>query len=176
MKLYVATSPNSHKVLAVVRHLGASLEIASVDFARGDLRTPEFLALNPNSMVPVLVDGTFTLWESNAINIYLVDKAGDSSLFPRNAQTRVDIVRWQLWEQAHFNRSFGTLIFESLIKPRFGMGEASPGLVEYCLRETGRFASSTSSARSARCLCPPRSSVPSPSTTSSGPRMRNSMG
>jgi glutathione S-transferase len=140
MKLYVATSPNSHKVLAVVRHLGASLEIASVDFARGDLRTPEFLALNPNSMVPVLVDGTFTLWESNAINIYLVDKAGDSALFPRNAQTRVDIVRWQLWEQAHFNRSFGTLIFESLIRPKFGMGEASPGLVEYCLRETGRFA------------------------------------
>ena len=140
MKLYLSTSPNSHKVAAVVHHLGVTPEIVHLDFGRGDLRTPEYLALNPNAMVPTLVDGTFRLWESNAINIYLVDKAGDSPLFPRNAQTRVDIVRWQLWEQAHFNRSFGTLIFESVIKPRFGLGEASPGLVEYCLRETGRFA------------------------------------
>jgi glutathione S-transferase len=91
-------------------------------------------------MVPVLVDGTFRLWESNAINQYLVEKAGGSSLFPRDPQIRADITRWQFWEQAHFNKAFGTLIFESVIKPKFGMGEASAGLVEFCLREIGRFA------------------------------------
>jgi len=141
MKLYILpVSPNSRKVLAVVHHLGLKPEIACLDFAAGDTRTAEFLALNPNGMVPVLVDGDFRLWESNVINQYLVEKAGGSPLFPRDPQIRADITRWQFWEQAHFNRAFGTLIFESLIKPKFGMGEASPGLVEYCLRETSRFA------------------------------------
>ena len=141
MKLYlIPTSPNSRKVLAVVHHLRLAPEIAHLDFARGDTAKPEFLALNPNGMVPVLVDGTFRLWESNAINQYLVEKAGGSPLFPRDPQIRADITRWQFWEQAHLNRAFGTLIFESVIKPKFGMGEASAGLVEFCLRETGRFA------------------------------------
>ena len=141
MKLYIlATSPNSRKVLAVVHHLGLEPEIAHLDFASGDTEKPEFLALNPNGMVPVLVDGTFRLWESNAINQYLVEKAGVSSLFPRDPQIRADVTRWQFWEQAHFNRAFGTLIFESVVKPKFGMGEGSAGLVEFCLRETGRFA------------------------------------
>jgi glutathione S-transferase len=141
MKLYILpASPNSRKVLAVVHHLGLKPEIASLDFARGDLANPEFLALNPNGMVPVLVDGDFRLWESNAINQYLADKAGGSSLFPRDPQVRADITRWQFWEQAHLNKAFGTLIFESVIKPQLGLGEASPGLVEFCLGETGRFA------------------------------------
>jgi glutathione S-transferase len=141
MKLYILpTSPNSRKVLAVIHHLGLKPEIANLDFANGDTARPEFLALNPNGLVPVLVDGAFHLWESNAINQYLVEKAGGSPLFPRDLQVRADITRWQCWEQAHFNKAFGTLIFESVIKPKFGMGEASAGLVEFCLRETGRFA------------------------------------
>lgn len=141
MKLYILpASPNSRKVLAVVHHLGLQPEIVSLDLASGDMAKPEFLALNPNGMVPVLVDGTFRLWESNAINHYLVEKAGGSSLFPRDPQIRADITRWQFWEQAHFNKAFGTLIFESVIKPKFAMGEASAGLVEFCLREIGRFA------------------------------------
>lgn len=141
MKLYILPlSPNSRKVLAVVHHLGLTPEIVSLDFVRGDTTKPEFFALNPNGMVPVLVDGAFRLWESNAINQYLVEKAGGSALFSRDPEIRADIVRWQCWEQAHFNKAFGTLIFESLIKPKFGMGEASAGLVEFCLHEITRFA------------------------------------
>jgi hypothetical protein len=141
MKLYILpTSPNSRKVLAVIHHLGLKPKIVCLDFASADTAKPEFMALNPNGVVPVLVDGTFRLWESNAINQYLVEKAGGSSLFPRDPQSRADITRWQFWEQAHFNRAFGTLIFESVVKPKFGLGEASAGLVEFCLREIGRFA------------------------------------
>ena len=141
MKLYIVpVSPNSRKVLAVVHHLGLTPQIVDLDFAGGDLAKPDFLGLNPNGMVPVLVDGAFRLSESNAINQYLVEKAGGSPLFPRDPQVRADITRWQFWEQAHFNKAFGTLVFESVIKPKFGMGEASAGLVEFCLREIGRFA------------------------------------
>jgi glutathione S-transferase len=70
-------------------------------------------------MVPVLVDGTFRLWESNAINQYLVEKAGGSPLFPRDPQIGADITRWQFWEQAPFNKAFGTLIFD--------VGDEPPG-------------------------------------------------
>jgi glutathione S-transferase len=141
MKLYILPpSPNSQKVLAVVHHLGLTPEIVALDLAAGDLATPEYLALNPNGLVPVLVDGAFRLWESNAINQYLAERVGGSPLFPRDPQVRADVVRWQFWEQTHFNKAFGTLVFESLIKPKLGLGEASAGLVEFCLRETGRFA------------------------------------
>ena len=54
------------------------------DFAGGGLRRPEYLALNPNGMVPTLVDGAFILWELNAIMQYLADKAGNDALFPRD--------------------------------------------------------------------------------------------
>jgi glutathione S-transferase len=141
MKLYILpASPNSRKVMAVVHHLGLTPEIVCLDLAAGDLAKPGFLALNPNGMVPVLVDGPVSLWESNAINQYLVERADGSSLFPHDPEIRADIVRWQFWEQAHFNKAFGTLVFESVIKPKLGLGEASAGLVEFCLRETGRFA------------------------------------
>lgn len=141
MKLYVLPgSPNSRKVAAVLNHLGLSAEIHSLDFAGGGTSSPQFLALNPNGMVPVLVDGDVTLWESNAINIYLVEKAGGSSLFPADPKVRADIIRWQFWELAHFNRAFGTLVFEGVIKPRFGMGIPSPGLMDFCLQELARYA------------------------------------
>lgn len=141
MKLYTLPgSPNGRKVVAVIHHLGLAAEIKFLDFASRDTAKPDFLALNPNGMVPVLADGPFRLWESNAINQYLVEKAGGSSLFPRDPYARADIVRWQFWEQAHFNRAFGTLVFESVIKPQYGMGKASEGLVEFCLQEIARFA------------------------------------
>ena len=141
MKLYTLPgSPNSRKVVAVLNHLGMKAEIAALDFSAGDTKKPEFVALNPNAMVPVLVDGDVTLWESNAINLYLVEKAGGSSLFPQNTKVRADIVRWQFWELAHFNRAFGTLVFEGVIKPKFGIGPPSEGLVEFCLQELGRYA------------------------------------
>ncbi|MCX7305731.1 MAG: glutathione S-transferase family protein [Hyphomicrobiales bacterium] len=141
MKLYTLPgSPNSRKVVAVLNHLGLKAEITGLDFASGDTTRPEFVALNPNAMVPVLVDGDVTLWESNAINIYLVEKAGGSSLFPADPVVRADVLRWQFWELAHFNRAFGTVVFESVIKPKFGFAPPSKDLMDFCLQEIARYA------------------------------------
>src|SRR5258707_15891659 len=79
MKLHsFVGSAHSHKVQAVISHLGLAVEIEYHDFVAGELRGPDYLTLNPNAKVPVLVDGQFTLWESNAIMQYLADKAGDT--------------------------------------------------------------------------------------------------
>ena len=82
MKLYgFPPSPNTWKVRAVAAHLGVALDFVLVDLAAGQSRTPEFRALNPTGRTPVLIDGTFTLWESNAIMQYLAGLA-PNSLWP----------------------------------------------------------------------------------------------
>ncbi len=132
-------SPNGRKVEAVIAHLRMDVEIVHLDFPTG-LRTPEYLALNPNAMSPTFVDGDFTLSESSAIMQYLADKAGDGSLFPREPRERADVVRWQFWETAHFNRAFGALAFETVAKPNLGIGPTDGDLVRRAQESLERFA------------------------------------
>jgi glutathione S-transferase len=136
----VGGSPNSRKVKAVIEHLGLQVRLVHHDFAGGGLRRADYLAINPNGMVPTLVDGTFVLWESNAIMQYLADKAGSDALFPRDPAGRADVVRWQCWELAHFNRAFSTLAFETVAKPQLGFGPPDAALVAMAQTDLGRFA------------------------------------
>lgn len=133
-------SPNSHKVEAVIDHLGLDVKVVYHDFILGDLRAAEYLALNPNAMVPTLVDDGFKLWESNAITQYLADKAGDQRLLPRDPRQRAEVVRWQFWETAHFNRAFGTLVFDGVIRARLNLGASNPALVAKAQTDLARFA------------------------------------
>src|SRR5688500_10368705 len=72
MKLYqFPLSPNCQKVVAIAHEVGLPLEIVNVDLFKGQARTPELLAKNPNGRVPVLEDDDFVLWESNAILGYV---------------------------------------------------------------------------------------------------------
>src|SRR5215468_6244968 len=99
MKLYgFPPSPNTWKVRAVAAHLGIPLELALVDLTKP--RTSDYLALNPTGRTPTLVDGDFILSESNAIIQYLTDRPA-STLWPNDARTRADIMRWQSWQLAH---------------------------------------------------------------------------
>ncbi|HEY6256572.1 MAG TPA: glutathione S-transferase family protein [Xanthobacteraceae bacterium] len=141
MKLHTFVgSPNGRKVEALINHLGLTVEIEHHDVFDGGLRTPDYLVLNPNAKVPTLVDGAFVLWESAAIMQYLADKAGDDALFPRDPQMRADVVRWQCWELAHFNRALGTLALETVVKPRYGLGTTNDALVETAKADLARFA------------------------------------
>jgi glutathione S-transferase len=141
MKLYtVVGSPNCRKVEALIGHLGLAVEREYLDFFSGDLRKPDYLALNPNGMVPTLADGGLVLWESNAILQYLADKAGADALFPRDPARRAEVVRWQNWELAHFNRAFGILSFETVAKPGFNLGPTNVPLAEEMKKSLARFA------------------------------------
>ncbi len=141
MKLYyVQGSPNCRKVHAVINHLGLQVDFAYLDFFSGDLATPEYGQINPNRMVPVLVDGDFRLWESNAINQYLADLTPDNELFPRQPKLRAEINRWLYWELAHYNQALGTLSFEAVAKPNFMHLEPNQALVTWCREKLDRYA------------------------------------
>ena len=74
MRLYYhPRSTCSRRVLITADHLGCPLELVPVDLFQGAQHAPEFASLNPNHKVPVLVDGSFVLWESYAIMQYLAD-------------------------------------------------------------------------------------------------------
>jgi glutathione S-transferase len=121
MKLYYnPMSPNSQKVLVVLAHLQQKFDGVVLDFTKGEHKAPEYLAKNPNGMVPTLVDGEVTLWESNAIVTYLAEKYDPAWL--GNAEAKANLLRWLLWQNAHFDPPCAGLTFEQVLKQAFGMG------------------------------------------------------
>ena len=120
MKLYFDTLLNPRKACAVAKYLNSPVEFVAVDVGKGEHRTPQFKALNPNAKVPLLVDGGLVLWESSAIICHLAKKAG-SDLWPQD-ERQIDVLRWLLWDATEFAPHAGTFYFEHIVKSRFGMG------------------------------------------------------
>ena len=123
MKLYgFPASPNTWKVRALAAYLKTPLEFEFVDLLQGAQHTPAYLALNPTGRTPVLVDGDFKLWESNAILQYLASKS-TTPLYPSDARGRADVTRWLCWDLAHWGaQACQPLIFENLVKKFVNMG------------------------------------------------------
>ena len=138
MKLYYAETTNPRKACVVAKYLGSPVEFVHVDLRKGENRTPEFLALNPNGKVPVLEIGGGSLWEANAIMCYLARIAG-SDLWP-NDDRQIEVMRWLSWDSQHFTRHAGSLYFQHIIKPAFGMGGPDPAVVEEATGFVKRFA------------------------------------
>jgi glutathione S-transferase len=132
-------SPNVRRARLTAAVLGMELEEKKLDFAKGEHKNPEYLALNPNGAVPTLVDGDFVLTESRAIMQYLASKKPESGLLPRDERARADVARWQFWDASHFSPQLGTLAFERLIKGMMGMGEPDQRKVDDALTNFRRF-------------------------------------
>ena len=109
------TSSNVQKVLWCCGEL--DLPFAREDFGGefGKNRTPEYLALNPNGVVPTLVDEGFILWESNVIVRYLAAKYSLGTLCPVDLRRRADAERWMDWQQTTLGPPMGVL-FRGLLK------------------------------------------------------------
>jgi glutathione S-transferase len=130
LKLYqFPSSPSCLKVRAVAYELGARLELVTVNIIRHGTDAPFFRALNPNGLVPVLVDGDFVLWESNAIMTYLATTHPTPSLLSTDARERADVDRWLYWQSAHLGPALSRIAFEGFVKPMTGCGATDASAV-----------------------------------------------
>ncbi len=127
MKLYaIQASNNCRRVTAVIAHLGLDVEIVEPSLHTGEMKTPDYLGLNPNAKVPTLVDGDFKLWESRAIMQYVASQKPGNELWPTDPRKQADISRWQFWEASHLSKGTGPFAFENLFKKIFMKQDADP--------------------------------------------------
>ena len=96
LKFYYNGSPNPTKVALFLEEAGLQYEPVPVDTRKGDQFKPAFLAINPNGKVPAIVDGDVTVFDSNAILLYLAEKTG--KFLPKNTpQARGELLSWLMF-------------------------------------------------------------------------------
>ncbi|CAO3440871.1 glutathione S-transferase family protein [Azospirillum endophyticum] len=98
IELYAFATPNSVKVPIALEEMGLSYDLKPVNIRRGEQKSADFLALNPNGKVPVLVDRALVLTESAAILVHLAEYTG--RLLPRDGADRA-----RVFEQLFFHAS-----------------------------------------------------------------------
>lgn len=125
-------SVNVQKVLWCLAEVGVPYERVDAGLEHGHNHEPWYLALNPNGRVPLLQDGTFSLWESNTIVRYLAAKHGFGTLCPESLETRADAERWMDWQLGTLIRPIST-VFQNLIRKPAGSRDAAA--VERSTRE-----------------------------------------
>lgn len=96
------TSANVQKVRWALAELGLDYEHIQLGGKYGGNRTPEYLALNPNGLVPTLRDDSLVLWESHAIVRYLAAQYGQGRLWPADPVARAECDRWTDWTATTF--------------------------------------------------------------------------
>jgi glutathione S-transferase len=134
MKLYCdPISTTSRPVLMFIAEQGLDMEIVHVDLMSGGAQDPAYLALNPNGIVPFLVDGDLHLGESAAILKYLAVKA-DSTAYPEDLRTQALVDSAMSWFGTQFHEYF--CLFTCY--PHMGVPQGLPPEVSKLMVEFGR--------------------------------------
>lgn len=113
-----ATSANVQIVMWALAEIGLECERIDAGGRFGGLDTPEFRAMNPNGLVPVLRDDDIHLWESAAIVRYLGARYGDEAFWPTDPLKRATLDKWAEWIKTTFGPALLTDIFWPLIRTR----------------------------------------------------------
>ena len=110
-----ANSANVQKVMWLLTEMEIPGERVDIGGAFGGNREPEYLRMNPNGVVPTLVDGGHVVWESNTILRYLASTRGPTPLYPPDPFARSQVERWMDWQLGTFNATI-TPLFWGLIR------------------------------------------------------------
>ncbi len=111
-----ANSSNVMKVVWLLEELSLPYQRVDVGGPFGRTHDADYVAMNPNSVVPTLQEGTFTLWESNVILRYLAaTHAAGTPFWPADPRTRADMDRWMDWQQTTMGPP-QTIVFQGLIR------------------------------------------------------------
>ena len=111
IELYTWSTPNGRKVSIMLEEVGLPYRVHAIDIGKGDQFRPEFVALNPNSKIPAIVDPDgpdgqpYSMMESGAILIYLAGKTGQ--LLPADVRGRFDALQWLMFQMGGVGPMFG---------------------------------------------------------------------
>jgi len=109
------SSINVRKVVLAAQWLEIPFQRIDAGHEFGIVKTPEYLAKNPNALIPLIEDGDFQLWESNVIVRYLCARHSPGKLYPQVLAARFDAERWMDWQQTTLNPA-GRHAFMQLIR------------------------------------------------------------
>ena len=96
LKFYYSAAPNPTKIALFLEETGLPYDAIPIDTRKGDQHKPDYLAVNPNAKVPAIVDGDVTVFDSNAILLYLGEKTG-KFLPPNDAKSRGEMLSWLMF-------------------------------------------------------------------------------
>ena len=137
MKLYYSRNLNPRVAVAVARHLQSAVE-----FIRASPRDPAhqdaFRPINPNTLVPVLVENGVSLWETDAIACRLAMLAG-SGFWP-SGERAAELQMWLSWSAHHFTRAASFFYWEYAMKPVLGIAPAGDHEIAEACADFHRFA------------------------------------
>lgn len=111
-----STSINVRKVLWCCDEIGLAYEQEAWGRGHRSPQEPEFLALNPNGLVPVLRDGPVVLWESNTIIRYLAASRGRDDLLPAQPAARAEVEQWMDWQGGDLNAAWRYAVYARVRK------------------------------------------------------------
>jgi len=134
IELLTAGTPNGFKVSIVLEELALPYTVTSIDLMEGEQKQPEFLALNPNGRIPVIVDhdnNDFVLFESGAIMQYLARKVG--KLIGSDANNEAQVMQWLMFQMG----GVGPMMGQANVFARYAP-EKIPFAIERFQRECRR--------------------------------------
>lgn len=147
MKLYYSRNLNPRVAVAVARYLDLPVEFVRAS-PREAKNEDAFRRINPNALVPVLIEENRTLWETDAIACRLAMLA--DSDFWLTGDPAPEFQMWVSWSTHHFTRAASVFYWEYVIKPVIGLGSASESAIKEATADFHRFAGVLDDALSGR--------------------------
>lgn len=132
--VHTAATPNGHKVTVALDEMEVDYNLIPISFAEKQQKTPEFLKLNPNGRIPVIVDrdnDDFAVFESGAILIYLGEKYG--KFYPQEPKLRSRTLQWLMFQMG----GLGPMMGQANVFYRY-FPEKLPAAIERYQNETRR--------------------------------------
>jgi glutathione S-transferase len=104
LRIYGIARTRAFRALWMAMELGLDYEHLPIEIGEAGARAPEFLAINPNGRLPVIVDDGFVLFESLAITLYLAKKYSPGKLYPATLQDEAKAWQWSFWAISEVDR------------------------------------------------------------------------
>ena len=124
LKIYGISASRAARPLWVAVELGVPFDHIAMTYKAGATRTPEFLALNPNGHIPVVVDerpeGNVTVWESMACALYIArvhGQANGQSITPATPREEAETLRWSFWTVTELEKDALTVLMHRMAMP-----------------------------------------------------------